>query len=156
VNPDWQLSLPEQFDCKRTRKWLQRPELRHPSTIAGVEIDNTAHNARYSDRSINLAVTYDIKGSPAEVRSGHHGREGGWSRGRLEPARSKRELLATQPLFGNGYRSSSSQNIRQHFHPLQIAFAHPIRPIFRNTVLLGWDNLVSLPTRGAWIESAVS
>ncbi len=74
------------------------------STVGSVLIDNAAYNVRYGDHSINLAVTYDLKDRLTPfLQLTTDGRDGaiaaGWS-----PANTrKKEWIAAEALFGNGY-----------------------------------------------------
>jgi hypothetical protein len=74
------------------------------STVGGVVVDNAAYNARYGDHSVNLAVTYDVKDRLGSfVQAATDGRDGSLAAGWSPRDRSKREWMAFEGLWGNGY-----------------------------------------------------
>jgi len=73
-------------------------------TVGGVIVDNAAYNARYGDHSLNLAVTYGVKDRLAPfIQATTDGRDGAISAGWSPINTSKREWIAAEALFGNGF-----------------------------------------------------
>lgn len=74
------------------------------STIGGVLVDNAGYNARYGDHSLNLAVTYGVRDRlPRFVALTSDGRDGAASAAWSPADSGKKEWVAGEAMFGNGY-----------------------------------------------------
>ncbi len=74
------------------------------STVGGVLVDNAGYNARYGDHSINLAVTYGVRDRiPAFLQLTSDGRDGALTAGWGPQDDRKKEWIAGEMLFGNGF-----------------------------------------------------
>ncbi len=74
------------------------------STIGGVLIDNAGYNARYGDHSVDLAVTYAVRDrTPAFVQLTSDGRDGAIAAGWSPKDDRRKEWVAGEGLWGNGF-----------------------------------------------------
>jgi hypothetical protein len=74
------------------------------ASIGGVLVDSAGFNARYGDHSINLAVTYDMRDRlDTFIQATSDGRDGGIAAGWSPKDDRKKEWIAAEALFGNGF-----------------------------------------------------
>ncbi len=96
------------------------PNLVIPATVGGVLVDNGAYNARYGDHSINLAVTYDInERMPRFLQATTDGRDGALAAGWSPRDDTKREWLAAEVLFGNGFLKRAEERQQYKLNALR-------------------------------------